>query len=411
MVRLVFFALFICLSAIPNYAQTQKVSSKKLELEELRKEISSLEQELRQTNVKEKRTFELVDKYNKQTFLLNKLINSLKNEEAEKETQIEGIQTQVSNLKSQLDFLQKNYALYVLAVYKKMYNNKLEYFINSESMVQALLRYRYLKTFSERGKKDVQRINETKTVLLATQDQLADEKQQKIQIIAQKSNEESYLTKQLKEKKTLLKQIKNDKTSLQKDLENKKKAEQRIKQLISRLIENEIKAKKQKTVEHITKKNERNTEEKPTSRPVATSSSSIPGNFPSLRGKILWPVSNGSILHKFGESQNAKLKTVTINYGIDIKTIGDAAVRSVAEGEVSVINWIPGYGTVIILTHSHQFRTVYGHLASVNVQEGQKIKPGTVLGSISETFEGNVLHFEIWNERQSQNPESWLTRR
>lgn len=411
MVKYVFLIFIAFIIAGPTSAQSQKVDSKKAELEELRNQINALEREIKIAGANEKKTAGFIEKYNKQTALLSRLIANLKSQEEQKQSEIEDIQVKVDNLKSELRILKKNYALYVTAVYKKMYTNKVGYLLNSNSMTQALLRYRYLKTFSERGKRDMERINNAQTALLESQDKLEFEKTQKTQIIAQKTKEESVLTQKLSEKQKLLKKIKVDKTSLEKNLAVKKQAEQKIRQLINRLIEQAAKAKKQKSADVATTKKGKKESEQPVSRPVAGSSPTVPGNFPSLRGRILWPVSNGAILHKYGESENAKLKTVTINYGIDIKTVGDAAVRAVSEGVVSVINWIPGYGTVIIVTHSHEYRTVYGHLTGVSVTEGQKVKAGTVLGKISETFEGNVLHFEIWSERQSQNPESWLSRR
>jgi len=399
------------LIAVPVPAQSQKVDSKKAELEDLRNQINALEREIKLASVNEKKTAKFIEKYNQQTALLSRLIANLKYQEEQKQSEIEDVQVKVDNLKSELRILKKNYALYVTAVYKKMYNNKVSYLLNSQSMTQALLRYRYLKTFSERGKRDMLRINNAQTALLESQNRLESEKAQKTVIIAQKKQEESVLTQKLSEKQKLLKKIKVDKSSLEKNLAVKKQAEQKIRQMINRLIEQATKAKKQKAADVATTKKSKTDNDKVVSRPVAGSSPAVPGNFPSLRGRILWPVSNGSILHKYGESENAKLKTVTINYGIDIKTVGDAAVRAVSEGIVSVINWIPGYGTVIIVTHSHEYRTVYGHLSGVSVTEGQKVKAGTVLGKISETFEGNVLHFEIWSERQSQNPEGWLSKR
>jgi septal ring factor EnvC (AmiA/AmiB activator) len=411
MVKSIFLIFFAFLLVVPAPAQSQKVDTKKAELEELRNQINALEREIKQASANEKKTTEFIEKYNKQTALLNRLIANLRSQEDQKQSEIEDIQIKVENLKSEIRVLKKNYALYVTAVYKRMYNNKLSYLLNSQSMTQALLRYRYLKTFSERGKRDIDRINHAQTALLESQEQLEAEKVQKTQIIAQKTHEETVLTQKLTEKQKLLKKIKVDKSSLEKNLAVKKQAEQKIRQLINRLIEQAAKAKRQKAPEPVATKKANKDNDKVVSRPVAGSAPVIPGNFPSLRGRILWPVSNGSILHRFGETENAKLKTVTINYGIDIKTVGDAAVRAVSEGVVSVINWIPGYGTVIIVTHSHEYRTVYGHVTGVSVSEGQKVKAGTILGKISETFEGNVLHFEIWNERQSQNPESWLSKR
>ena len=90
---------------------------------------------------------------------------------------------------------------------------------------------------------------------------------------------------------------------------------------------------------------------------------------------------------------------------------GEQNVLSVAEGIVSAIDWIPGYGSIVIVTHRDDYRTVYGHVANINVKEGEKVKGGSAIGKVNESLEGKILHFEIWNERNYQNPEIWLARK
>ena len=100
-----------------------------------------------------------------------------------------------------------------------------------------------------------------------------------------------------------------------------------------------------------------------------------------------------------------------LNYGIDIETAKGAEVYAVAEGVVSAIDWIPGYGSVLIITHKGNYRSVYGHLTDISVDEGDIIFGGDKLGYVNERLEGNIIHFEIWNERNYQNPELWLTKK
>ena len=68
-----------------------------------------------------------------------------------------------------------------------------------------------------------------------------------------------------------------------------------------------------------------------------------------------WPVSRGKVVREFGENKNQELKTVTLNYGIDIKSKSKEKVHAVAQGLVSVIDWIPGFGSIIIITHKGGF--------------------------------------------------------
>jgi len=100
-----------------------------------------------------------------------------------------------------------------------------------------------------------------------------------------------------------------------------------------------------------------------------------------------------------------------MNYGVDIKAGKDKNVYCVGEGVIAAIDWLPGYGNVIIVSHRNDYRTVYGHVSEIFVSEGDKIKTGTVLALVDESIDGYVLHFEIWKGRDKQNPELWLARR
>jgi len=130
-----------------------------------------------------------------------------------------------------------------------------------------------------------------------------------------------------------------------------------------------------------------------------------------LKGKLNWPIQHGKIIRKFGENVNNNLNTITLNYGVDIKATSDLNVKAVAEGVVSAIDWIPGYGSVVIVTHKGDYRTVYSHLSDLYVSEGDKVRMGNVIAKVGESLEGNVLHFEIWNSRNNQNPEVWLVKK
>jgi murein DD-endopeptidase MepM/ murein hydrolase activator NlpD len=85
-------------------------------------------------------------------------------------------------------------------------------------------------------------------------------------------------------------------------------------------------------------------------------------------------------------------------------------VTTVADGEVTTIWWLPGYGNLVIVDHYSGFRTVYAHLSEITVSEGQKVKEGEQIGASGEALEGARLHFELWKDREKQNPELWLSR-
>jgi septal ring factor EnvC (AmiA/AmiB activator) len=395
-------------------AQKAKAEAKQKELSQVRHEIQNLESQLKNMGTKEKKTFAAIEKYNKQMFLINRLIASLHEDEQEKQEEIETIQGQSASLQSELGVLKQNYSRYVTAVYQKLYQNKLLYFLSANSISQGLLRQYYLRTFSERGKNDADRILRTQIELHKLEEQLTREKNIKQAIIVQKADEESYLSRKANEQQSLLKKLKGDKTQLKKELDEKRVAEQRIKDLVNKLIardrerEHQRELAEAKTKATPTPKNAAPGKEKPVVKREAPGP--VSGPIASLRGKMGWPV-NGSVVKHYGETKNSATNTVTLNYGVDIKTSANASVKSIYSGEISAIEWLPGYRTIVIISHGNNFRSVYGNLQSANVHEGQKVSAGEVIGSAGAGLEGSLLHFEIWNDRQSQNPEIWLSRK
>ncbi|HET7152748.1 MAG TPA: M23 family metallopeptidase, partial [Candidatus Kapabacteria bacterium] len=134
--------------------------------------------------------------------------------------------------------------------------------------------------------------------------------------------------------------------------------------------------------------------------------------FGMLRGSLSWPCTSHRIAEHFGERVNPTLGTVTVNPGVDIKSPKNSDVYAVADGTVSLVYWLPSYGTILILDHRNGYRTVYANLADASVKQGQHIRAHQVIGkSDASAADGEVVHFEIWKDRDKQNPENWLARR
>jgi len=407
------------LSAV--YAQDSGIDKQKKELQKIKDEITRLENDLAQKNKKEKKSLEDLENISKQNFLLSKLLTSLRSEETQKQIEIENQTARISGIENEIKLLQDNYSKYVKAAYKQGNYSEWESIINAESFHQALMRLEYLKKFSVSRKKDLEKLESNKKDLIIARGKLEEEKKEKENLTKQKEAEETVLSAKLKDQKSILSEIKKDKKKIQKSVSEKRKSEQKIKDLIVKLVEEAetkriAEEKRRKEKEKESEKNKKVT----VSKEVGTKkesdlkdynvdlSTSEFSSFANLKGKLNWPISKGKVVRKFGESLNPNLKTVTVNYGIDIKAGGDLTVRSVAEGVVSTVEWLPGYGTVLIISHSGNFRTVYGHLSEVFVKEGEKIKTSGPIGKIGESVEGNLLHFEVWNARQYVNPELWL---
>ncbi|MCK4813924.1 MAG: M23 family metallopeptidase [Candidatus Marinimicrobia bacterium] len=96
------------------------------------------------------------------------------------------------------------------------------------------------------------------------------------------------------------------------------------------------------------------------------------------------------------------------HYGIDIAgKIGDP-IRAAAAGLVVFSGWTPELGNMVVISHSHDYITVYGHNDRLNVQERQRVKKGDLIALLGDTgySMGPHLHFEIWHKGQALDPQN-----
>jgi murein DD-endopeptidase MepM/ murein hydrolase activator NlpD len=83
--------------------------------------------------------------------------------------------------------------------------------------------------------------------------------------------------------------------------------------------------------------------------------------------------------------------------GIDLPAPTGTAVIASAAGTVTWAAPRSSWGNLVTVDHGHGVRTMYAHLATINVKVGQWIAGGTVIGRVGSTGDatGPHLHFEV----------------
>ncbi|MBI5216885.1 MAG: peptidoglycan DD-metalloendopeptidase family protein [Ignavibacteriae bacterium] len=379
-------------------AQTD-IQSSQSDLNKLRREIEQIEKKIQEKEKKEKATLDLLDQYDRQANLIRKLIKALHKKERDLENDIEATRRSIRSLTKQLTSLKQQYAKYVTRLYKYGRSHDLELLLASKSFNQSLIRSEYLRRFSEQRKKDLSNIVLQRDEIEKENIKLNQQLDEQQDFIKQKKKEENTLADNVKKRRKALAQVRKDKNNLQKDANRITADAKKLEQLIAKLIEAERVRKLRE--EELAKANKQ-----PPPVPSTTGKS-----FVNLRRALPWPVASGKIIGRFGNQQNKQLGTVTQNTGIDVAVPVGTQVTSVAAGEVSLISWLPSFGNLVIVDHSDGFRTVYAHLSEISVNEGEKVQQKSLLGRSGESVEGAVLHFEVWKDREKQNPEQWLNPR
>jgi murein DD-endopeptidase MepM/ murein hydrolase activator NlpD len=102
----------------------------------------------------------------------------------------------------------------------------------------------------------------------------------------------------------------------------------------------------------------------------------------------------------------------TTHYGIDIANRIGTPILSVADGTVIEAGTASGFGLWVRVQHEDGTISVYGHVDTYSVREGQKVKAGEQIARMGNRgySTGPHLHFEIWDGENGRklNPRTWL---
>jgi len=85
-------------------------------------------------------------------------------------------------------------------------------------------------------------------------------------------------------------------------------------------------------------------------------------------------------------------------------------IRASMAGDVAAIGVAPIYGKYIIIRHADGFQTLYGHLNTISVVRGERIKQGQKIGEMGNTgfSTGSHLHFTIYKNGIPVDPFEYL---
>lgn len=100
------------------------------------------------------------------------------------------------------------------------------------------------------------------------------------------------------------------------------------------------------------------------------------------------------------------------HFGVDVVAKTNEPVKSVADGTVVMASWTQDSGHVIAVQHRGNLVTVYKHNAGLLKKVGSFVNAGDIIaivGNSGEMTDGPHLHFEMWYNGNSLNPEDFVT--
>lgn len=100
------------------------------------------------------------------------------------------------------------------------------------------------------------------------------------------------------------------------------------------------------------------------------------------------------------------------HYGVDIVTRTNEPVKCIADGTVLFSSWTQDAGYVIMIQHNANLISIYKHNAELYKKVGTFVNAGEIIalvGNSGELTNGPHLHFELWYNGNSLNPEEFVT--
>jgi len=296
---------FLFISVLTPFIYSQEDIDKKIiykseELQKIRSEITEHKAQLKKAQSKEQTILSKLEETEKEISLTSKLIRQLNREQQQKAQQIEQTRKSIERLSGNLETLKKNFARRLTHIYKQGDFNDWELILTSQSLNQAIYRYKYLRTISDIDKKSAANIRLNISAISNKKEQLITELEDQQNIITEKTNHQRSLNSQKKQRDSQLRFAKKDRNNLHKQIKAEEKAAKEILNLIANL------EKERETIQH----------ELERQRQLAGVRTVNP--FLDSRGNLSWPVM-GQVISKFGLQKHPVLKTITENSGIDIK--------------------------------------------------------------------------------------------
>jgi len=112
----------------------------------------------------------------------------------------------------------------------------------------------------------------------------------------------------------------------------------------------------------------------------------------------------------FGVRMDPFLHLAAMHTGIDFRGNAGDPVHATAAGTVTTAGWSGGYGKMVEIDHGNGLSTRYGHLSQIEVDVGDKVRLGQIVGRLGSTGRstGPHVHYETRIDGEAVDPQKFL---
>ena len=352
-------------------------SSVSQQIEEKQQDLEEITSEKSETLEQVETLISQISDYQSEIDDLQGQISDLKGKISEAEEQIAADEKEYQEKRDLLDTR-------IVATYKNGTTSYLDYLLSSSSLMEFISNYYLVSQVVDYDQRLLDEVNAHKEKIEAEKAELE---------TSQEELEKSETT--LKSKQQALQVAKKEKEAYVEQLsDEEKEAQEQIQQLQDANDELDRKIEAAKAEIEAAKK----AAEAAKNNSSSSSSSSAPSGSASSYG-LIWPV-----LSKYRVTTGWYYSTGALHGASDFSGAGiyGTPVYAAADGYVVNSDWgingyYNGYGNCVFIAHYNGLYTLYAHMSSRVVSEGEKVTQGQVIGYVGSTGNstGPHLHFEV----------------
>lgn len=378
--------------------QSRRASTER-RLQNLKQQIQQRQNRLEETTAAAESSQEKLENIEREIALRAELVSTYQQRLEQLEVERSQLRDRLQTLQARMERLRAEYRERVIHAYKYNRLPDIALILASRSINQMLVRIRYLQRFAQQRQSQRAEVRQAANQVRESREELQEKEARTEALLAEARTERENLQALKADRQEVIANLRDRRSELEKEIEERQAQAQRL----------------ERQIRQIANKLDRRADDQSEARRAerAAVSASLSSSFEESKGNLPWPAS-GAITEPFGNRVDPVYGTETYHPGILIATNPEEQVRAVFRGTVSGVDFVPGYGTYLVLRHG-DYLSVYSNFSSLYVSEGETVEAGQVLGLAGTESEprGAGVFFAVFDRSQSTSvdPTQWLSSR
>lgn len=373
------------------------------------KNVKKLGKDLEENRQNTKQNLKELERINTDIKQRNAVIESQGRSLQEMGHKIEKMNEDISQMTDDYNQIKQKYIQLVYQAYMKHSRlSRIMFVLSANSFYEGYRRFDYLCKIATMRREQAEEIDRTRVNLHKRKQDAEIARIETQKLLQNHESEKKMLLVEKEKQNKVISSLKLQEKEIMAELEEQKKLSDQINRKIQDLI-----AKQAKEAAERARKNQASKPQSSGGYAMTKTEKVVSGGFEKRMGLLPWPVA-GTITGHFGKQPHPVLKNITTdNKGIYITASRGAEAKVVYDGVVTHKFAIPGNNNVLIVRHGN-FLTVYSNLTQTYVSVGQEVKTGTKVGKIYDDPDNKhraTLFFQVWKEKDLQNPERWIVKK